>query len=100
MKVIIDQPTVRASGFVRRKRWRQRKSVQCVIVTIAVFALWNGAVSAEQQHAPFEVPKKDSAKAEELAKQLAALSRTVDSDEAKLLAECAYATVARLRQVY
>ena len=32
--------------------------------------------------------------------QLAKLSRRVDPNEAKLLAECAYATVARLRQEY
>jgi hypothetical protein len=69
-----------------------------VAATIAAFAVSSGAVSAEQQH--FEVPAKESAKAEELANQLAALSRRVDPNEAKLLAECAYATVARLRREY
>jgi hypothetical protein len=66
---------------------------------IAAFALVT-VVSAEQQQQHFEVPAKDSAKAEELANQLAALSRRVDPNEAKLLAECAYATVARLRPEY
>src|SRR4029077_1377582 len=57
-------------------------------------------VSAEQQRPQFEVPAKDFGKADELANQLARLSRRVDSNEAKLLAECAYATVAQLRQEY
>jgi hypothetical protein len=84
---------------MRRKQWRRCKSVQC-IVGIVAFTLWNGAVAAEQQHAPFEVPKKDSANAEELGNHLAALSPKVDRNEAKLLADCAYATVARLRHEY
>jgi hypothetical protein len=67
---------------------------------IAVFAVSSAVVSAEQQWQHFEVPPKDFAKAEELANQLARLSRRVDPNEAKLLAECAYATVARLRQEY
>ena len=67
---------------------------------IAVFVLFRAVVSADQQQQHFEVPAKDSAKAEKLANQLAALSRRVDPNEAKILAECAYATVARLRPEY
>ena len=67
---------------------------------IAAFALFSGDITAEEQHQHFEVPVKDLSKAEELANQLAALSRRVDPNEAKLLAECAYATVARLRPEY
>jgi len=67
---------------------------------IAAFAVSSVFVSAEPQRPHFEVPSKDSAKAEELGNQLAKLSRKVDPNEAKLLAECAYATVARLRQEY
>ena len=67
---------------------------------IAVFAVSSAVVSAEQQGPHFQVPTKESANAEELANQLARLSRRVDSNEAKLLAECAYATVARLREEY
>src|SRR5262249_10743038 len=67
---------------------------------IAAFAISSAIVSAEPQRPHFEVPPKDFAKAEELAKQLAALSRKVDPKEAKLLAECTYATVAQLRQQY
>jgi hypothetical protein len=57
-------------------------------------------VSAEQPRPCFEVPKKDAANAEALANELAALSRRVDRNEAKLLADYAYATVARLRKEY
>src|SRR5215467_10009681 len=67
---------------------------------IAALAVSNAAVGAVPQRQHFEVPSKEIAKAEELAKQLAALSRRVDPNEAKLLAECAYATVARLRPEY
>ena len=45
---------------------------------IAAFAVSSAVVSAEQQRPHFEVPPKDVAKAEELANQLAALSRRVD----------------------
>ena len=67
---------------------------------IAAAAISTTLVAAEQQPARFDVPVKDSAKAEELAKQLAALSPRVDPNEAKLLADYAYATVARLREKY
>src|SRR5215468_3224679 len=67
---------------------------------IAASALFTAIASAEEQPPHFEVPAKEIPKAEELAKQLAALSRRVDPNEAKLLAECAYATVARLRPEY
>ena len=68
--------------------------------TIAAFAVSTIVVAGEQQRSHFKVPPKDVAKAEELANQFAALSRSVDPNEAKLLAECAYATVARLRPEY
>ncbi len=71
-----------------------------VVSLIAVFSVWTSILTAEQQQAPFAVPKKDSADAEELANKLATLSPRVDRNEAKLLADCAYATVARLRQEY
>ena len=72
--------------------------IRSVAGMIAAFALSSAVVSAEQQGLHFEVPPKDVAKAEELANQIAGLSRKVDPNEAKLLAESAYATVARLRQ--
>jgi hypothetical protein len=71
--------------------------VACII---AAFAVSTAVVSAEQERPRLEVPAKEVAEAEELANHLAALSRRVDPNEAKLLSECAYATVARLRQEY
>ena len=68
-----------------------------ILVAIAISTT---VVAAEPQPARFDVPVRDSAKAEELAKQLAALSPRVDPSEAKLLADYAYAAVARLRQEY
>ena len=67
---------------------------------IVAFAISSAVFSAEQQQRDFEVPTKDVGRAEELANQLARLSRRVDPNEAKLVAECAYATVARLREEY
>jgi len=48
---------------------------------IVAFALSSSVLSAEQQRPDFEVPPKDLAKAEELANQLARLSRRVDPNE-------------------
>ncbi|MGE5215049.1 MAG: hypothetical protein ACM3NN_15320 [Nitrospirota bacterium] len=67
---------------------------------IAAFALSGVVAGGDQKQPHFEVPRKDSAKAQELANQLARLSRRVDPSEAKLLADYTYATVARLRQEY
>src|SRR6516165_12057238 len=74
--------------------------IKSVAGMIAVFTLSSAVVRAAQQDLHFAVPTKESAQAEELANQLARLSRRVDPNEARLLAECAYATVARLRQQY
>jgi len=71
-----------------------------VAATIAAFAVSSSVIAAEQQQQHFEVPKKDSAKTQELGHELAALSRRVNANEAKILSECAYATVARLRPEY
>src|SRR2546423_11728264 len=67
---------------------------------LAAVVISTSVVAAEQRRAQFDVPARDFARAEELSKQLATLSPRVDPSEAKLLAECAYATVARLRQQY
>jgi len=67
---------------------------------IAALAISSAVFGAEQQWQHFEVPGKDVAKAEELANQLASLSRRVDPNEATLVAQCAFSTVARLRQQY
>ncbi len=67
---------------------------------IAALAISSAVFCAEQQWQHFEVPGKDVAKAEELANQLASLSRRVDPNEATLVTQCAFSTVARLRQEY
>src|SRR5437870_6609875 len=67
---------------------------------IAALAISSAVFGAEQQRQHFEVPGKDVAKAEELANQLASLSRRVDPNEATVVAQCAFSTVARLRQEY
>src|SRR5437762_13729019 len=67
-----------------------------IIAALAISSVFG----AEQQWQHFEVPGKDVAKAEELANQLASLSRRVDPNEATLVAQCAFSTVARLRQEY
>ena len=67
---------------------------------IAALAISSAVFGAEQQWQHFEVPGKDVAKAKELANQLASLSRRVDPNEATLVTQCAFSTVARLRQEY
>ena len=74
------------------------------VFLLAIFAAWpSPATTDQQQQQPpvsFQVPKNDSAKAEALANQLAALSPRVNPEEAKLLAECGYASVSKLRREY
>jgi hypothetical protein len=102
--------------FARRDRHEKRQSVHGVVGAVAVFALWTtGFASASQPpqkpanrtdsshgelSASFQLPRSDLARAEALASQLAALSPRVDGKEAKLLADCAYATVSQLRRQY
>ena len=75
-----------------------RRLVASIIIAFAVSSAPVG--NAQPQRAYFDVPAKDSAKADELAHQLARLSRRVDPNEARLLARCAYATVTQLREEY
>src|SRR5262249_35710394 len=106
-KANIDEKTSRSApcGFARRDRRWQRQAVHRVAGLVAIFVLWaTGFASADQQQqefsGSFQVPRRDSADAEALANQLAALSPSVDRNEAKLLADCAYATVSQLRRQY
>jgi hypothetical protein len=48
----------------------------------------------------FQVPKSDVTKAEKLTNDLVSLSPRVNREEAKLLADCAFATVTKLRREY
>jgi hypothetical protein len=55
----------------------------------AAVAMSTTVMAAEQQPAHFDLAARDFARAEELAKQLAALSPRVNPGEAKLLSEYA-----------
>jgi hypothetical protein len=74
----------------------------CFGVVLVILGAWTRAASGEepQQAFSFQVPKGDSAKAEKLADELMALSPRVNREEATLLAQCAYATVSKLRREY
>jgi len=91
-----------AAAIMFLARASQIQSLIRLSVALAVFTAWTRPAMADQQQRPFsfQVPKNDSAAAEALADQLAALSPRVNRDEAKLLAECAYATVSKLRRDY
>jgi hypothetical protein len=72
----------------------------CVLLTI-LLAETRPALGDEQQRpSSFQLSKSDSTKAEKLTDQLASLSPRVNREEAKLLAQCAFATVAKLRRQY
>ena len=75
-------------------------NTRIVVRILAAAAISATVAVAKERPAQFEVPARDSVKAEELAQQLAALSPRVNPNEAKLLADYAYATVARLREEY
>jgi len=87
---------------VARATASQVQSLARFAVLLAVFLTWAKPAIADQQQPPvsFQVSKNDSAKAEALANQLAGLSPRVNREEAKLLSECAYATVSKLRRQY
>jgi hypothetical protein len=80
----------------------QLQSLTRFAVFFAIFVAWARPATADQQQGSFsfQVSKHDSAKAKALADQLAALSPGINREEAKLLAECAYVTVSKLRRQY
>jgi hypothetical protein len=69
---------------------------------LVIFGAWTGQAvgDQQQQRVSFQVQKSDVAKAEKLAAELASLSPRVSRDEAKLLADCAFVTVSKLRREY
>ncbi len=71
-------------------------------IVLVLFWMWTGpALADEQQPAlSFQVSKADARNAEKLAGELASLSPRVNRDEAKLLADCAFVTVSKLRREY
>ena len=70
-------------------------------VVLSIFGACCRALGDQQQQPfSFQVQKSDVAKAGKLANELASLSQRVNRDEAKLLADCAFATVTKLRREY
>src|SRR5215813_5191944 len=80
----------------------QIRSMICFGIFVATLGVGNKVVLGDEQQAPltFQVSKGDATNAEKLANELAALSRRVNPEEAKLLADCAFVTVAKLRREY
>jgi hypothetical protein len=69
---------------------------------LVIFGAWaRPALGDQQQQAfSFQVQTSDVAKAGKLADDLALLSPRVNREEATLLAQCAFATVSKLRREY
>jgi len=82
-------------------KWRIQ-SLTYFAAALVIFEAWAGPAFGDQQQQPisFQVQKGDVAKAEKLADELASLSSRVNRDEAKLLADCAFTTVTKLRREY
>ena len=80
----------------------QIQSVTYFGAVLVIFGAWGRPALGDQQQRPFlfQVQKSDLAKAEKLADELASLSPRANRDEAKLLADCAFATVTKLRREY
>jgi len=84
----------------RGTAWQIRAGTPFACALAILAACTTSAMAELQPSFSFQLPKNDSAKAEALAAKIAALSPRVDRKEAKLLAECAYATVSQLRRQY
>ena len=80
--------------------WQISVTTRFVLALALIAVCAAPAIAEEQSSASFQVPKNDAGKTEALANQITALSPRVDRKEATLLAECAYATVSRLRRQY
>jgi hypothetical protein len=80
----------------------QIQSMSYFAAVLVIFGAWRSPALGDQQQQlfSFQVQKGDVAKAEKLADELASLSPRVNRDEAKLVADCAFATVTKLRREY
>jgi len=85
-----------------RSRASQIQLLTRFAIVLAILAAWTWPAVANQQQRPVssQVPRNDSAAAERLASQLTSLSPRVNREEARLLAECAYAAASQLRKQY
>src|SRR5438552_659574 len=88
--------------FPVRAMKSQIRSLNCSCVVLVIFGVCTRSVLGDEQRQPvsFEVSKSDSAKAGKMAAELTSLSPRVNREEARLLSECAYATVSKLRREY
>jgi hypothetical protein len=94
------RPYLHALDAYAMRPW-QHQLLARVAALIAIYACLTVTASANQQaEVSFQVPRSDLADAEALANRLAALSPRVNREEAKLLADCAHATVSKLRREY
>jgi len=80
----------------------QIRPLSCFGILLVGFAACANSVLGDQGQPPlsFQVEKSDIVKAGKLADELAALSPRVNREEATLLAQCAFATVTKLRRQY
>lgn len=80
----------------------QIQSLTYLASVLVIFGAWVRPALCEQhqQSLSLQVEKNDLGKAEKLTDELAALSPRVNRAEAKLLADCAFATVTKLRREY
>ena len=89
-------------GSSRRFMKSQLQSLTYFGAVLVIFGVWATPALGDQkeQSVSFQVQKADVVKAEKLANDLASLSPRVNREEAKLLADCAFATVTKLRREY
>lgn len=80
----------------------QIQSLSYFGAVLVIFGAWIRPALGDQQQQTisFQLQKSDVAKAGKLAGDLASLSARVNREEAKLLADCAFATVSKLRREY
>jgi len=80
----------------------QIRSVIFFGAALVVLGVCNMPAFGNEQQPPltFQVSKGDAPKAAKLADELGSLSPRVSRDEAKLLADCAFVTVSKLRREY
>ena len=86
------------SEFRSAPQIRMRTRISVVIVTIV--ASTAAAIGEQPSSFSTSLSKDESANAQKLASNIAALSPSVDRNEATLLAESSYAVISRLRQQY
>jgi hypothetical protein len=85
---------------VRAVKWQIQLLTYFGAVLVIFWAWASPTLGDEQQSSSFQVQKSDLESAEKLTCELTSLSRRVNRDEAKLLADCAFATVTKLRREY